>query len=266
MLIGLRSVVFFCRSFYSDPGYTFLDQAAGGMDWLKPLNEYCERAGPEFWSEPVNALSNISFILGAVFAYRLAQQKEITSYGVNWLLLLLLSVGIGSFLYHTFANLWSMFSDSLPIYIFQLSTVTIFGAAIARRKGWPQFSGSLSLLLIFIGLTAFFFQFPRQLFNGSIAYFSAFLTLLLLGIYFAKQSIEHRYDLLSASAAFAVALLFRSIDMQLCSSFPLGTHFVWHILNGLVLYLVIRSYIGILLSESKSNKLRKRDTVTGTPS
>ena len=29
----------------------------------------------------------------------------------------------------------------------------------------------------------------------------------------------------------------------MCGSFPLGTHFLWHSLNGLVLYLLLRAAI-----------------------
>jgi hypothetical protein len=32
------------------------------------------------------------------------------------------------------------------------------------------------------------------------------------------------------------ALLFRSIDQQACDAFPLGTHFLWHLFNGGMLY------------------------------
>ena len=126
------------------------------MDWSKPLDEYCERISPEFWAEPVNALSNISFVLGAIFAYRFAHQNSIKKLGVNWLTFMLVAVGIGSFLYHTNAVLWSMFTDLLPIYIFQLSSIAFYGAASARQLGHPQFLGSFLFLIAFIALTVFF--------------------------------------------------------------------------------------------------------------
>ncbi len=34
----------------------------------------------------------------------------------------------------------------------------------------------------------------------------------------------------------ATALLFRSIDQQVCDAFPPGTHFLWHLFNGGMLY------------------------------
>ena len=41
--------------------------------------------------------------------------------------------------------------------------------------------------------------------------------------------------LLLGAALFALSLTFRTLDRPLCDAFPLGTHFVWHLLNGLLL-------------------------------
>ena len=222
------------------------------MDWSKPLDEYCERISPEFWAEPVNALSNISFVLGAIFAYRFAHQNSIKKLGVNWLIFMLVVVGIGSFLYHTNAVLWSMFTDLLPIYIFQLSSIAFYGAASARQLGHPQFLGGFLFLIAFIVLTLLFSQFPREVLNGSIAYFPAMISLVAMGAYQFNYSSYERFTLLGASSLFAVALLFRSIDNEICGAYSIGTHFLWHLANGCVLYLVIRAYVGLLITERES--------------
>jgi hypothetical protein len=39
---------------------------------------------------------------------------------------------------------------------------------------------------------------------------------------------------------FSLSLVARSVDAAICPVFPLGTHFAWHLLNGLVLYLGMR--------------------------
>jgi hypothetical protein len=48
-----------------------------------------------------------------------------------------------------------------------------------------------------------------------------------------------------------VSLVFRSIDQAVCASFPLGTHFLWHCLNGLVLYLLLRAALIDRVNASK---------------
>ncbi|KZB85003.1 hypothetical protein [Amycolatopsis regifaucium] len=47
----------------------------------------------------------------------------------------------------------------------------------------------------------------------------------------------HRRRFALAAAVFGVSLAFRSADHAVCGNFPAGTHFVWHLLNGLVLCL-----------------------------
>ena len=32
------------------------------------------------------------------------------------------------------------------------------------------------------------------------------------------------------------ARLLRSLDLQVCDAFPPGTHFLWHLFNGVMLY------------------------------
>ena len=44
--------------------------------------------------------------------------------------------------------------------------------------------------------------------------------------------------MLSAGLVFTVSLSLRTLDVDLCPARPLGTHFGWHLLNGLTLYLV----------------------------
>lgn len=44
-------------------------------------------------------------------------------------------------------------------------------------------------------------------------------------------------------AVFLASLTFRSIDDAICSHVAIGTHFLWHILNGVVLYLSMRALI-----------------------
>ncbi len=32
------------------------------MGWFEPVMAYCERTGPDFWAEPLNAASNVAFL------------------------------------------------------------------------------------------------------------------------------------------------------------------------------------------------------------
>jgi hypothetical protein len=46
-----------------------------------------------------------------------------------------------------------------------------------------------------------------------------------------------------AVVVFCVSLTLRTIDLELCARFPLGTHFLWHLLNGYLLWLISREMI-----------------------
>ena len=223
-------------------------------NWADSLNIYCERLVPEFWAEPINAITNLSFIVGAVFAYRLGRQKQANTLGFYWLVTMLFAIGIGSFLFHTFANVWSMYADIVPINLFQLGFIALYGGLIGRQLGISPWLGSLLSLIGFILLTIGLAQFPQDAFNGSIRYASSYISLLLIGIYHARIFQEEKYTLLLATVCFTFSLTFRSFDMVLCERFAMGTHFLWHLINGYVLYLVIKAYIGALNSGQKSFK------------
>jgi hypothetical protein len=38
-------------------------------------------------------------------------------------------------------------------------------------------------------------------------------------------------------------LAFRTVDTAICPQFALGSHFVWHVLNAVVLYMLLRTAI-----------------------
>jgi hypothetical protein len=68
------------------------------------MDVYCERVGPGLLAEPLNAISNVSFLLAAWAAWVLARRVGALSPGVQVLVALGVSVGVGSILWHTFAT------------------------------------------------------------------------------------------------------------------------------------------------------------------
>jgi hypothetical protein len=222
------------------------------MDWLKPLDEYCERVEPGVWAEPLNAFSNLAFLFAALLAFQMCRQQS-AGRGAFWLTGLVAAVGVGSFLYHTFANLWSMFADIIPIYLFQISLVVLYGAAFADLYAKPKSAGVTIVLLFFVALTFVFFKVPREIANGSFAYASSLITLILLAICQYYSSDRRSTTLLLASALFALAIVFRTMDDVVCHHFQLGTHFLWHGMNAVVLFLAVCSYLQITRPVSKAS-------------
>jgi hypothetical protein len=79
--------------------------------------------------------------------------------------------------------------------------------------------------------------------NGSIMCLPAWLMLLGFACYHIRQSKNQPWQLMLASILLFVALVFRSIDMVVCEAFPYGTHFLWHLINGLTFFFVMQSLI-----------------------
>ncbi len=85
-------------------------------------------------------------------------------------------------------------------------------------------------------------QFPDIL-NGSIIYAPALVLVTVLGLVHLVREHHDRYALIAAAGAFMMALGFRAIDNAVCAAFPVGTHFLWHLLTALSLYLAMRALI-----------------------
>ena len=203
------------------------------------IDIYCERLEPDVWAEPVNALTNLSFIVAAFFAYRLAQREGALDWRAGLLIVLIVAIGSGSFLFHTLAVFWSMLADTLPILFYQIAFLSLY----AQRVMGLRCLYSSGLLAAFFVTIYLFGRLPEDWLNGSLSYGPALIFLAGLGLWHAKHAGRERYGLLLAAFIFLMSLTLRSVDMRICSHWPVGTHFMWHILNGAVLYLTTRSYI-----------------------
>ena len=132
-----------------------------------------------------------------------------------------------------------MVADVTPILVFQLSYLWIYVGAVMQRGRVAQrmaVAGLAALLLLSTPLYRYL--------AGSPVYLPALLVLLTLGWHHVRRAHVGRPLLLSAAAVLTLSLTARTLDPMVCSRLPIGTHFLWHLLNGVVLYLVMR---GLLL-------------------
>lgn len=204
--------------------------------WFEPVRAYCERGDAAFWAEPVNALTNGAFLIAAALAARRARGDG----PVLALAAVTFVVGIGSFLFHTLANRWSMLADVIPIAVFIYG---YFALAMTRFFGLrPAAATALTLAFaaLSFGLTptldALAGRSVSSLTNGSIDYAPAVLALLGVGLALLKRAPGTARSVLVTAGLFLVSLSFRTIDVGACPRLPLGTHFLWHLLNAVVLY------------------------------
>lgn len=210
---------------------------------------YCERLGPGFWAEPVNAVTNASFLLGAWFGWVKAKWRNAFSPAVWTLLTPMCAIGLGSASFHTVANGLTRFLDVLPILLFQLTYVWFYCREVIELRPWS----TIALVLGYLVAALLGRQYP-ELLNGSLIYAPAVVAVFSLGAYHAITRRRERFVILTGGAVFIVSLLARTMDGAVCLHFPLGTHFLWHLLNGWVLYLLLSAYLANQRGEFSPNQ------------
>lgn len=213
------------------------------MSLTRQIFNYCERgADGAFWAEPANALTNASFIVAALVTLAMAMRRGRLDGAVGWLIGVCFVVGIGSFLFHTFATVWAVMADSGPIMIFILS---YFAIAMRYFGGYGWVKSLLLMLGFVVGMVALSAALRpfHATFNGSQSYFPAFVALMAVGIWLKTRHHAAGRWLIGVAAIFALSLTFRSIDQTVCARWALGTHWLWHVLNGVVLGTLITALI-----------------------
>ena len=249
------------------------------MDLTQKIYAYCERgANPAFWAEPLNAISNAAFIIAALvaavqFARMPREQRGATEAA---LIALVFVIGIGSFLFHTYATRWASFADIVPIGIFMLA---YFGYVLRRfmRLHWVLVILGLALFVLSLRYAATI-DCPEQgallpitqaargrCLNGTIAYLPAFLALLGASVLLAIMRHPASGHLAAAAIVFMASMAARTLDFELCEIARaggriLGTHFLWHILNAVMLYLLLWAALrhgpgkGVVLENGREHK------------
>ncbi|MEM8851026.1 MAG: ceramidase domain-containing protein [Pseudomonadota bacterium] len=199
------------------------------MDWTAPIDAYCERLGPTFWAEPVNAITNAAFVVAAwVMFYRTSGTRTAVQ---ATLIALLAMIGIGSFLFHTFATPWAAASDVLPILLFILAYVFAANRDFWGWTVWRAILGTLAFLPYAAVAAWIFARLP--FFEISAAYWPVPLLIAAYATLLPDRTTA--VGLFIGAALLTLSLTFRSLDQTLCPALPIGTHFLWHILNASML-------------------------------
>jgi Ceramidase len=222
---------------------------------------YCERGTNELLlAEPVNAASNLGFLIAALIGLWLVlrRPKEARSADHYLLVALVLLIGLGSLSFHLFANRGSELADIVPIGLFML---IYLGLALNRFLGVPP-GWTVLIVVGFAAIVSMTVQlkcwggavgFPgagtteaTECLNGSVGYLPALLAMLIIGVMlYERRHAAARY-ILWASLVFAISVTLRSLDLSLCDTLnvagrKIGTHFAWHLLNALALFLLLRA-------------------------
>lgn len=197
--------------------------------------EYCERTSDSIFGEPLNTLSNLAFAVAAVVLF--VQLRRWFGGRVPApllvLVVLLAAISVGSFVFHAVRG-WTEYLDTIPIALLILA----FFVAVAHYFfgiRWVFAAGVVPAFLLVAGAFSTVVGFVAMYVCGV-----GMLVLYAALMVFRPPLRPYGYQLLGVSVLFGVSLTARQLDLVLCNGFPIGTHFVWHVLNAAVLYAGIR--------------------------
>ncbi len=209
------------------------------MDLTRQTIEYCERTDFTYWSEPVNAVTNAAFLIAAaLMAWRLRGVRLPLAWA---LVAVLAAIGVGSFLWHTHATGWAGLLDVLPILGFIL--IYIF-AATRDFLGLSPARAAAAVVLFFpyAGGVAWGLNVLVPQMEANAGYASVVLLIFVYALILRRDAPGTARGLAIGAGILAVSLSFRALDGPVCAVFPLGTHFLWHILNAVMLGWMIEVY------------------------
>jgi hypothetical protein len=225
------------------------------MDWSTPIDQYCERIDASFWSEPANALTNIAFLIAAAVAFASWRRAGGRDWPALALIAVVVVVGLGSFIFHTVATRGARLADIIPIAVF------IYGYLLLALRRFLHLPAAISVAILVAyaaGAQALSSLAPPHAFNGSISYLPALAAL--IAVTLAAHGPARRGVGLAA-VIFAGSLALRTADFAVCDAFPLGTHFIWHVLNAMVLYVLLQTAI-TETGKERQNAARRADWPT----
>ena len=205
---------------------------------------YCERFGPGLLAEPANALSNLAFFVAAAALWRvqssLVARGRVVPSDLRLLAPLVLLVAVGSTLFHTLAVRWAGMLDSLFILLFCCVFLYGFLRHAVLAPAWAAITAATAFAV-------FSYAFPRLFapgtLNASTAYLPNLVALVAMTAWLGWRKAPATRMFAVASAVFCISLTLRTVDQAICARFPLGTHFLWHVLNGLLLWIVGREML-----------------------
>ncbi len=196
------------------------------------------------------------YVLSAVFvaAGLLAQPRFWDAPAPNWPVAWLsgnaVVVGVGSFLFHTYATPWAGFADSGPILLFIIGYFTVvMNRFVGLSWRWAGIA-TAGFFAAFIAVAAGFRMLRAALSPdwgevlNSSSYYPAAIALVLVGAWL-KLARDHAAGpvLMRAGGIFAISLAFRTMDGPLCDWIPIGTHFLWHLFNALLFWVLLSGLV-----------------------
>ena len=214
--------------------------------------QYCETfiGGGVFPIELVNTLTSLipAFFGVALVAWLVSRGRR--DLDVYALALLLLCTGVGSALWHGFRSPMALALDVMPGMMYFLVLLYVWPSVLKGK--WYAYGS----LVLFVILEAFISIVFRLFFPDARAW-PLFFVAAVMGAVLTLWT--HQKDKKAGVIAFwmmasAIGAAFaRTYDLAACSTLPIGTHFVWHMLLG------VAGFLGVMLVYRLKGSMRAQN-------
>ena len=191
---------------------------------------YCETLSATslaFPIEPLNTVSNAVIVLFGLASMYMVAKRTPRAYDLYIVSALLVACGIGS-------GIWHGLRDGVALrWEVQFGLLFLLGLAIC----WAWRLWSLAGAVVFAAAFAVAFLVSREYFGvANQRWVAAAPAVILFGCILAAQTVMRSKKAallgLAAMGLSLTALAFRTYDLTVCDSFPLGTHWLWHMFNS----------------------------------
>lgn len=227
---------------------------------VSAVGHYCGRFEPGFFGEPLNSFSNVAFVVGAAVAWHAWRRNATRDPWQLLLFALAASIGVGSFIFHSMPTPVTLMVDLVPIQVFGL---TFLAYACVRYLGL-SIPATLGIAICFFFIRqGWIIAMPRGALGGGITHIPSLVAVLGVGGWLVHRRMRLGWFLLGAGTSYVAALLIRSWDLYLCSSLPLGVHWVWHLLTALTTSLLVYGVARMPPNISVNADVRERASVQG---
>lgn len=191
---------------------------------------YAETDFDRFIVEPWNAASSLFILMPAIYwAVKLRGRYKEYPF-ITFCIPLLFLGGLGSTLFHAFRNSpYLLLLDITPTAILTVALAIYFWIKVLP-KWW------IALIIIVVSISirylAFHYMERPDAVNVSYAISGTVLFIPTLILLYQTRLAASIYIFISL-ACFILSFVFRQVDKIEQSLFPMGTHFLWHILTGI---------------------------------
>lgn len=208
------------------------------------IDAFCERRTAALWDEPLNMATNLVFMAACLLLVRrvmqLRAQGAVVPVSAQALIALIGAMAVSSAAFHMSATRWAGVSDAMAVRLFALAFI---GCYLRWLLGWSWMR--VALLVPPCAAVALLVPsvLPDGVLHGAAPLLPGLFGLMLFATVLAARGDEAWRPIALASISFAIAIFFHRADRPLCSSLPVGTHFLWHVFAGITAYLMTRTVL-----------------------